>query len=196
MKIQIQREHLQTLSLGMADRSPTSRERNEIRRIINVWSAAGSDPNVSEITLKNFISERDVILLLSSCCPEIIELTFQILTLQRDFSVNPESETSLLLGVIWFYPNAFRVLISERGWRYRDDVSETLQKIRIRKHYKRHPKKQQRIRGYRDKGNLPDSQRVLRQKCLSDYYAEEVYRALRYEKELRDTLELIFGMIM
>jgi hypothetical protein len=196
MKIILAREHLVALELAQRDsRVPTSSERQEITRIINFWSKAYNDPNVNDVNLKNPLSERDVFLLCSSCCPEIIELTFQLLALQGEFSVNPESETSLLLGVWWYCPQIFRLLLAEKGWNIRTDLTDTLRNIRFRVRYYRRPKKVQRHKGYRDKGTLPDRQRVLRQSCLSEYYAEELRYLIERDKNLRDTIELLYGLI-
>jgi hypothetical protein len=196
VKLTLAREHLVALDLAHRDkRDPTPSERREITRIINFWSKVYNDPNVDDVSLKNPLSERDVFLLCSSCCPEIIELTFQLLTLQGQFSVNPESETSLLLGVWWHCPEIFRVLLSEKGWNIRTDLTETLRNIRFRVRYYRRPKKVQRHRGYRDKGTLPDRQRILRQSCLSEYYAEELKNLIERDKCLHDTIELLYGLI-
>lgn len=177
-------------------RSATQKERKEINRIISQWSSIYSDPNVTEVSLVNFISERDLLLIYASCCPEIIETVLQVLTLQRQYTVNPEVESSLLFGVLFLYPELFEILLIEKGWNYRSDVSEQLENIRFYKTYSQRPKKVQRKRGYTDQGSLKPTAKRLREECLTDYYLEEYNRMIQYDQQVRDTLQILAGSLM
>lgn len=177
-------------------RSPTSTESQQIRRIVLALERGLSDENVSDVFVQNEISPRDAILLCSSACPEVIELVLLLLAYQKDWSINPEHETSLLIGVLALEPRLFVPLLEAKGWRYQSDTSDILKNIRIKYHWKRRPRAAQRRRGYSDKGSLPDEQKRLRNACLSQYYIEQFEELQRSDREIRDTLEILRGMLM
>jgi hypothetical protein len=81
------------------------------------------------------------------------------------------------------------------GLSIQDDLTDVLKNIRVRVIYKRRPKRSQRPRGYRDRGNLPSQQSQLRRKLTFDEAAEEAYFLIQRDRELSDTLDFLIGLI-
>lgn len=187
--------NLRVLRSQWYNRMPSEAEEQETARIIQVWVSATHDQNVSSIEFSP-ISEKDCLLILSSECPEIVELMFWILATQTRFSLDTESKFSLLLATIAYEPGVYRELIRVSGFKPRADVSQTLKKIRIWKQYYRRPKRIQRKRGYSDHGSLGDIQTRMRRECLSDFYLKEAQRLHQRDLKQKDFLELFVGYLM
>lgn len=177
-------------------RSTTTRERVEINRILKFLEKAGSDPNVQDVQLKNDLTSQEILYFLSSGCPELVNFLGILLAYSNStFSLNSEDRYSIILHLVDRYPQVFPVAMREFGLTIREDVSDVLQNIRVRVIYKRRPKRSQRHRGYRDKGNLPDQQSQLRRVLTFDEAAEEARYHCQHVRELSDTIDFIFGMI-
>lgn len=191
------REYLEPLPIRSSlarDCSPG--EIKELNRIFSLFAKAGSDPNVSNVTLKDPLSERQILYILNSDCAELIEAMFQILALgEQKFSLDSNNKYSLLLHILYNCPQILPVLRTEYGWKHVPDCTDTLRSIRVYIQYYRRPKRTQRHRGYRDKGSLPDEQFKLRQSCLSEYYAHEAKLIIEHDRELKDTIEFLVGLL-
>lgn len=177
-------------------RSVTRSEQQELNRIFTYLSKEGSDPNVQEVFLKDPISQRQVLYILSSDCAYLIEAMFQLLAISgQNFRLEENDAYSLQLFVLFYHPELLPVVRNTRGWGHVADCSDILRQIRVYVKYKRRPKRTQRKRGYQDKGTLPDVQYRLRQGCLTEYYAEQARKIIEHDKGLRDTIELTFGFL-
>lgn len=170
-------------------------EQTELIRVFSVIEKLGSDPNVQDVYLKNPISQRQMIMILSSQCPDLIEGAFTLLAFNnQQFSVENDAY-SFWLYALCFHPEVLPVLMNELGWRYQTDLTDTLKEIRVYAQYYRRPKRTQRHKGYRDKGSMQSEQSRLRRDCLTDYYAEQARFRVEHERSLHDTMELMVGFI-
>jgi len=192
--------NLEVLSSSRFDRGqfrkPTFGECREMSRIIYHISSAGSDPNVSDVYLKNSLSPRQFLMLLSSECLEIINFAFTLDVFERtDFQASLEDKYSIWLLCLAKYPEALNVLRTELGLTAQTDVSNILKTIRVYKRYYRRPKRTQRHRGYRDKGNLPSEQEIFWRQTRLDEAVQELDLRRQRDKELNDLVDLLFGAI-
>lgn len=176
-------------------RPPTSGEKQEITRLMKALER-GSDPNIEHLFVNPEMSHRDFLLLLSSGCPQVIELALILQAMQDGWRIYPDQEASLLIGILAHEPRLFHLLLQSKGWRYQDNTVNTLRSIGIRYRWKRRPRRRTRKRGYQDHGSLRDDQQKLRNLCLSSYFDEQFEILRRTDKETRDTLEFLAGMIM
>lgn len=193
--------HLNLVTLGTSiqssqvTRDPTSNERIQVSRIMRALERPESDSNIEDYFLQGDLSPKAIFYLLSSGCPQVIELTLLLLAIQGGGNINPEHEYSLLLGILHLEPRLFPILLEYKGWKYQNDVSDVLRDIRIKYRWKRRPRAKERIRGYRDHGTLPDEQHRLRQACLSKYYVEQFEQLSRTDREVHDTLAILEGYL-
>jgi hypothetical protein len=177
-------------------RSLNSRESLEINRILKFLEKEGSDPNVQDITLKNDLSQREILMFLSSGCPELINFLGILLAYSNSsFSLNTSDRYSIILFVIQRCPQVFPKALQEFGLTVQDDLSDILKNVRVRVIYKRRPKRTQRHRGYRDKGSLPSEQSQFRRQLSFDEAAEEAEYLIQRDRELKNTLDFILGWI-
>lgn len=177
-------------------RSLTVGESQELERIFTYLSKKGQDPNVANVHIKQPFSQRQILFILNSDCSELIEAMFQIIAISgMQFHLEENNSYSFLLFLLFFHPELLPTVRTQRDWRHVPDCTDTLKEIRVYTEYYRRPKRTQRHKGYRDKGNLPDEQFRLRQECLSDYYAEEAKLIAEHDSDLRDTIELFFGYL-
>lgn len=182
-------------------RSPMARdlndsEKQELKRIFTYFSTLGSDPNVQDVYLKEPLSQRQILYILSSDCAELIEAMFQILALaQQKFSLDENSIYSFQLFILFHHPELLPVMRIQQGWEHISDCSDILKNIRVYVKYYRRPRRLQRHKGYRDKGSLPDVQFRLRQDCLTEYYAEQARLQANHDQELKDMIEVAFGLM-
>lgn len=179
-----------------ATRPPTSGERQQITRLMKEIERGYDDPNIDDFYVSPEMSHRDFLLLLSSGCPQVIEMALLLQALQGDWKIYPDQEASLLIGILAIEPRLFPLLLQSKGWRWQDDTQNTLKVIGIRYHWIRRPRKKTRKRGYQDHGSLSDSQQKLRNLSLSSYYIEQFEMQRYTDKETIDTLELLAGLIM
>jgi hypothetical protein len=192
--------NLEVLSSSQFDRGQfrkaTFNECREMSRIIYHIQSAGSDPNVSDVYLKNSLSPRQFLMLLSSECLEIINFAFFLDVFeQTNFQASLEDKYSLWLLCLAKYPEALNVLRSELRLTAQTDVSNILKTIRVYKRYLRRPKRTQRHKGYRDKGHLPSEQEIFQRQTRLDEAVLEIELRRQRDKELNDLVELFFGMI-
>lgn len=177
-------------------RQPTFREKLEINRILTWLGKEGSDPNVQQVELKDDLTAQEILYFLSTGSTEIINFLGILLAYSSSsFSFNSNDRYSIILHLIHRYPEVFPTAMKEFGLTIREDISDTLSNIRVRVIYKKRPKRFQRHRGYRDKGNLPTEQAKYRRRLNFDEAAEEAKYLIQRDRELSDTLDLIFGMI-
>jgi len=177
-------------------RSLNARESLEINRILKFLEKEGSDPNVLDVRLKNDLSQREILMFLSSGCPELINFLGILLAYSNtSFSLNISDRYSIILFVIQRCPQVLPVALKEFGLTVQDDLSDILKNVRIRVIYKRRPKRSQRHRGYRDKGSLPSRQSQFRRQLSFDEAAEEAEYLIQRDRELRNTLDFILGWI-
>lgn len=177
-------------------RNLTPGEQQELARIFTYFSKKGSDPQVSDVYLKDPLSQRQILYILSSDCAELIEGMFQILALAgQKISLDSNNQYSLLLFLTFYHPELLPVLRTQCNWNSVPDCTDVLKQIRVYVKYYRRPKRTQRHKGYRDKGSLPDQQFKLRQECLTEYYAYEAKLLSERDKELKDTIEVLFGAL-
>ena len=176
-------------------RNITSTERKQIDRILNVYrdSCRYLGTRISEVTFDPNLSERDIFILLSSFCPEVIEFGLQILCFQGELSLNSESDTSILLGILASEPRLLPILLEYKGWRQMPDVSQTLEKIRVQKIYRPRIEQVQRKRGYTDHGSMAPLETKIRKSCLTDELLEEYQRRVKYDRVLKDTIDFLVG---
>jgi hypothetical protein len=175
-------------------RQPTSQEKKEMNRILSLLTKFGSDENISNYFLKNDLTSREVLLLLSSECAEIIEFTFQLLVFQNgNLSVNEEDQFSLWLYCLTLCPQALPVFRETLHWHVQSDVSNILKNIRVRATYFRRPKRSQRKKGYTDKGSLPSQQEVFVRTLYSEEAQIEAVRIVERNKRLYDTAQFLIG---
>lgn len=177
-------------------RQPTFREKVEINRILHWLGKESSDPNVQDVRLKDELTSQEILYFLSTGSPEIINFLGILLAYSNStYSLNSEDKYSIILHLLNRYPEVFPTAMKEFGLTIREDISDTLSNIRVRVVYKKRPKRFQRHRGYRDKGNLPNQQAKYRRKLTFDEAAEEAKYLIQRDRELSDTLDLIFGLI-
>lgn len=177
-------------------RSLTQSEQHELSRIFSYFAKQGSDPNVQDVFLKDPLSHRQILFILSSDCADLIEAMFQILALaNQKISLDENNEYSLQLFSLFCHPELLNVLRQQKGWNHIPDCTDQLKQIRVYVKYYRRPKRSERHKGYRDKGSLPDEQFKLRQECLTEYYAQEAKLLCDHDRELRDTIEVLFGLL-
>jgi len=177
-------------------RSLNTREKLEINRILKFLEKEGSDPNVQDVALKNDLSQREILMFLSSGCPELINFLGILLAYSNSsFSLNAQDRYSIILFVIQRCPQVLPKALQEFGLTVQDDLSDILKNVRIRVIYKRRPKRTQRHRGYRDKGSLPSEQSQFRRQLCFDEAAEEAEFLIQRDRELRNTLDFILGWI-
>lgn len=172
-----------------------SGEKQELERIFKVISDAGSNLNVQDVYLKSPISQRQLMMILSSRCPQLIEATFMLLEFNRQPFRVQSDKYSFWLFALTRHPELLPVLQSELHWSYQSDLTDVLREIRVYIQYYRRPKRTQRHKGYRDQGSMQPEQTRLRQSCLTDYYAEQAEQLARTDREFRDAVELMVGMI-
>lgn len=174
----------------------TAGEKTELRRIFKVLTEAGQDPNVQDVYLKNPISQRQLLMILSSQCPQLIEATFQLLAFNRqEFRVGND-KYSIWLYALTRHPEILPVLVNELHWSYQPDLTDVLKEIRVYKQYYRRPKRPQRHKGYKDQGSQQPEQSRLRQQCLIDYYAEQAEQLARTDREFKNYIEFLVGAII
>jgi hypothetical protein len=177
-------------------RQPKAREQIEINRILSFLAKETSDPNVQEVKLKNDLTQREILMFLSSGCPELINFLGILLAYSTErISLNTGDRYSLLLFVINRCPQVLPTALREFGLSVQEDLSDILRNIRIRVIYKKRPKRSQRHRGYRDKGSMPTQQQVFRKILSFDEAAEEAEYLIQRDRELKDTLDFILGWI-
>jgi len=188
LKFQLGVDFLQKSLLLNDSRKATGGEIQQMRRILSELTRATSDPNIGNVTLEPELSVSDTIYLLSSACSEIIEFTLQILSYQGEHQVHLNDNLTLYFSVLDSHPRFLDAVLYRLGWRLQPDVSGKLSKIRFKYHWLRRPRKQERIRGYRDHGSRASEQDLLRRSCLTDFYLEEakseVEQRLDLQKEL------------
>jgi hypothetical protein len=175
-------------------RQPTANEYMEMNRIIDVISKGGADPNVSDVYLKDALSPRQYLMLLTSECEEIIHFMFFLEAFERkDIMATLEDKYSFYLYCLVEEPGILPELRELTGIKTQNDVSNILKTIRVHLQYYRRPKRSQRKRGYTDKGHQPTQQ----QKCLKqirlDEAVEEARALIRHSKEISDLKELLIG---
>lgn len=177
-------------------RQPTFREKLEINRILRWLGKEGNDPNVQEVRLKDELTSQEILYFLSTGSVEIINFLGILLAYSNStYSLNTNDRYSIILHLINRYPDVFPTAMKEFGLTIREDISDTLSNIRVRVIYKKRPKRFQRHRGYRDQGNLPNQQAKYRRRLNFDEAAEEARYLIERDRELSDTLDLIFGLI-
>jgi hypothetical protein len=177
-------------------RQPNNLEKLEMNRILRFLEKAGSDPNVQEVILKKPLSHRQILYFLSSGSPELINFLGILLAYSEgNLDLNTQDRYSIILHLVDRYPSSFPVALRQFGLSIQDDLTDVLKNIRVRVIYKRRPKRSQRPRGYRDRGNLPSQQSQLRRKLTFDEAAEEAYFLIQRDRELSDTLDFLIGLI-
>lgn len=177
-------------------RELTPSEGKELNRIFTYFGKLGSDPNVSNVSLRNPISQRQILYILSSDCAELIEAMFQLLALAgQTFHLEENNFYSFQLFMLVYHPELLPVMRVQQGWTHVSDCTDILKEIRVYVEYYRRPTRTQRHKGYRDKGSLPDEQFRLRQGCLTEYYAEQARLIAQHDRELHDMLEIAFGFL-
>lgn len=177
-------------------RPPTGGERSEITRLMKAIERGYNDPNVDCLYVSPEMSHHDFLILLSSACPQVVELALLLQALQGEWHIYPDQEASLLLGILALEPRMFHLLLQAKGWRYQDDTQNTLRTLSIRYRWRRRPRRRTRKRGYQDHGSLRSDQQRLRDQCLSRYYIEQFEQQRRTDKETMDTLEFLAGYLM
>jgi len=170
-------------------RPPTSSETHALDRLCEQFAYVAQDPNIEDLSVSPELSPKDTLYLISSGCPEIIKMTLILLCYQKELSVNDTDKFSILLGVLEHYPDIFPILLRYEGFQYQDDVSSKLSKFRIKYHWRQRPKRQARIRGYRDHGTAQDIESVARAQCLESYYLEQFRAQLRRDEGIEKMLE-------
>jgi hypothetical protein len=176
-------------------RNLTIGERRQINRILKNIAKAGSDPNIDDLSVSP-LSQRQIMMILSSGCIELIDFLGIYLAYEgRGFSLNEEDQYSIILYLLSTSPEYFQVALQEFGLTRQADLSNTLETLRVRHHYRRRPKKTQRHRGYTDQGHLPSQQQSFSRLLTADEAAEEARLLVEHNKRLQDTIELIKGMI-
>jgi hypothetical protein len=188
LKFQLGVDFLQKSRLLEEQRTATGAERQQILRIWNDLSKSVRDPNIGNVTLEPEMSVSDIIYLLSSACPEVIEFTLQILSYQGEHEVHLNDDLTLYFSVLDSHPRFLHAVLYRLGWRFQPDVSNKLQKVRFKYHWLRRPRKRERIRGYRDHGNLANVQDVFRRSCLTDYYLEKAKSEIEQRADLQKVL--------
>ena len=177
-------------------RNLTPGEEHELNRIFEYLSKKGSDPNVQDVYLKEPLSQRQILLILSSDCSELIEAMFQLLAMAgQRFTLEENNNYSWQLFFLFYCPQLLEVLRTQQGWMHRSDCTDQLREIRVFVKYYRRPKRQQRHKGYRDKGSLPDEQFKLRSECLTEYYAEQARLLCEHDRELQDAIQIMIGYL-
>lgn len=177
-------------------RSLRATESREINRILTYLAKETSDPNVTDVRLKNDLTQREILMFLSSGCPELINF-LGILLAYSDFriSLNDNDRYSLILFLIQRRPQVLPIALKEFGLSIQEDLSDILRNVRIRVFYSKRPKRSQWHRGYNDKGNLPTEQAIFRRILNFDEAAEEAEFLIRRDRELKNTLDFILGWI-
>lgn len=177
-------------------RSLKNSESREINRIFAYLEKETSDPNVSDVRLKSELSQREILMFLSSGCPELINFLGILLAYSNTaISLNSNDKYSIILHIIQRCPQVLPVALREFGLSVQEDLSDILRNIRIRVIYKQRPKRTQRHRGYRDKGSLPSEQAIFRRQLSFDEAAEEAEYLIQRDRELKNTLDFILGWI-
>jgi hypothetical protein len=198
VKIRLETKTFVSLAAASSEgyRHPTNSEKIEINRILTYLGKVGTDPNVLDVVLKNDLTQREILMFLSTGSPEIINFLGILLAYSNEtVSLNAEDRYSIILFLIQRYPEVLKTALTEFGLTIYEDISDILRNIRIRVIYKKRPKRTQRIRGYRDKGNLPSQQAIYRRQLNFDEAAEEAKYLLRHDRQASDTLDFIFGLI-
>jgi hypothetical protein len=177
-------------------RSLRNSESKEINRILTYLQKEGTDPNVQDVKLKNDLTQREILMFLSSGCPELINF-LGILLAYSNFGItlNSNDRYSIILFVIQRCPQALPTVLREFGLSVQEDLSDILRNVRIRVIYKTRPKRTQRHRGYRDKGSLLSEQASFRRQLSFDEAAEEAEYLIQRDRELKNTLDFILGWI-
>jgi hypothetical protein len=166
-------------------------------RIWHHIQSVGTDPNVSDVFIKNSLSPRQLLMLLSSECIEIINFAYALDAFEGlNLLVNLEDKYSLWLYCLAKYPEVLPVLRTELGLKAQTDVSNILKTIRVYKKYYRRPKRAQRHRGYKDKGHLPSEQDQYLKQLRYDEAVYEIELQIKRDKSLNDLVDLIFGTII
>lgn len=177
-------------------RSLRNSESREINRILTYLAKEGTDPNVQDVYLKSDLTQRDILMFLSSGCPELINFLGILLAYSnKGISLNSNDRYSIILFVIQRCPQVLPSALREFGLTLQEDLSDILRNVRIRIVYKKRPKRFQRHRGYRDKGSLPTEQAIFRRQLSFDEAAEEAEFLIQRDRELKNTLDFILGWI-
>lgn len=179
-----------------ATRTPTGGERQQITRIMRAMERATTDQNIQDYFVNPEMSSSDFLMLISSGCPEVIELALLLNALQGDWRIYPDQKTSIAIGILAIEPRIFPQLLQSFGWRFQDNTENILKTITIRYRWKRRPRRSTRKRGYQDHGSLSNEQHKLREMCLSTYYIEQFEQLRRTDKETQDLLEFLVGFLM
>ena len=197
MRIQLQIQpyvNLKANSDGF--RSLRSSESREINRILTYLAKTTTDPNVQDVKLKNDLSQREILIFLSSGCPELINFLGILLAYSGyGISLNTNDRYSTILFVIQRCPQVLPTALREFGLTVQEDLTDILRNVRIRVIYTKRPKRTQRHRGYRDKGNLPTEQAIFRRQLSFDEAAEEAEYLIQHDRDLKNTLDYIQGWI-
>lgn len=177
-------------------RSLRNSESREINRILTYLAKETNDPNVSDVKLKNDLSPREILMFLSSGCPELINFLGILLAYSGyGISLNTNDRYSIILFVIQRSPEVLPTALREFGLTVQEDLTDILRNVRIRVIYTKRPKRTQRHRGYRDKGSLPTGQAIFRRQLSFDEAAEEAGYLIQRDRELKNTLDFILGWI-